>query len=89
MELLLNTEAVPSASQVQALRKLYDKVETNVRRLASLGVAPESYSSLLPLALVQKLPSELRLMISRRMDSTWSNEGPGWRVGSQRKGSFW
>ena len=61
MEILLNAESVSSANQVAALRKLYDKIESNVRGLASLGVTSDSYGSLLSSVLIQKLPSELSL----------------------------
>ena len=72
MEILLNAESVSSANQVAALRKLYDKIESNVRGLASLGVTLDSYVSLLSSVLIQKLPSELRLIIGRRVTDEWT-----------------
>ena len=66
MELLLNLEAVTSQHNIKGLRRLYDTVETHVRSLKNLGVASESYGSLLTSVLLNKLPQELRLIISRR-----------------------
>ena len=64
MEQLLNTDGVTSQHDV---RHLYDVIETNVRSLESLG---ESYSSLLSSVLMNKLPSELRLLASRKFGDT-------------------
>ena len=56
MDILLGIDAVT------ALRKLYDKVETNVRSLNASGVASDSYGSILFSVLITKLPNELRLL---------------------------
>ena len=72
MEILLNVESVSSANQVAALCKLYDKIESNVRGLASLGVTSDSYGSLLSSVLIQKISSELRLIIGRRVTDEWT-----------------
>ena len=64
MEQLLNTDGVTSQHDVRGLRHLYDVIETNVRSLDSLGVKAESYGSLLSSVLMNKLPSELRLIAS-------------------------
>lgn len=66
MEQLLNIEGVTSQHDVKGLRHLYDVIESNVRSLKSLGVSAESYGSLLTAVLMSKLPSELRLIASRR-----------------------
>lgn len=71
MEILLNTEAITSEQNVRGLRRLYDDVESHIRSLKSLGVAPESYGALLSPVLLNKLPPELRLIVSRKIpDST-------------------
>ena len=72
MEILLNAESVSFAIQVAALRRLYDKIESNVRGLASLGVTSDSYGSLLSSVLIQKLTSELRLIVGRRVTDKWT-----------------
>jgi len=56
MELLLNLEAVTSQHNIKGLQRLYDTVETHVRSLKNLGVASESYGSLLTSVLLNKLP---------------------------------
>ena len=72
MEILLGAESVSSATQVASLRRLYDKVESNVRSLSSLGVNSESYGSLLSPVLLQKLPPELRLIVGRQVSGEWT-----------------
>ena len=47
MDLLINIEQVSSANHVAALRRLYDRVESNVQLLSALGVSSDSYGSLL------------------------------------------
>ena len=66
MDLLLNLEPVSAAHQLKSLRRLYDSVETHVRSLNSLGVDSETYGTLLASVLLNKLPQELRLIVSRK-----------------------
>ena len=65
MDALLSTEAVSSPHNTKAVRHLYDSIESHVRSLKSLGVTADSYGTLLTSVLLNKLPQELRLMISR------------------------
>ena len=67
MEVLLSLEAVTSDYNLVALRRLYDKIETQVRGLRSLGVPPDSYGSLLSSVVMSKTPQEIRLIISRKV----------------------
>ena len=71
MDILLSVEAVSSSSNHTALRRLYDKVESNVRSLEALGVSADSYGSLLTSVLIKKLPNELRLIMSRKSAGDW------------------
>ena len=72
MEILLNLESVTSHYHVRSLRQLHDTVESNVRSLKSLGVSRESYGGLLSSILMNKLPQEFRLVITREMgDDNW------------------
>ena len=64
MEQLLNIDVVTSQHDVKGLRHLYDMIEANVCSLDSLGIKAESYGSLLSSVLMNKLPSELRLIAS-------------------------
>jgi len=68
MDILLNME---SANNLVALRRLHDRVEANTRALQSLGVAPESYGTLLSSVIVKKLPPEIRILISRKVTDEW------------------
>ena len=43
-----------------SLRFLYDKLSVHVRGLASLGVSPQEYGSLLIPIIMSKLPNEIR-----------------------------
>ena len=66
MELLLNLEPVSSPYHLRNLRRLYDSVESHVRSLKNLDVASESYGSILASVLLNKLPQELRLIVTRK-----------------------
>ena len=67
MEALLSLDAVPSDTNLKALRHLYDAIESQVRGLKSMGVTPETYGSLLSSVVVAKIPPEIRLIISRKI----------------------
>ena len=73
MDRLLQAPAISSASDLTGLRNLYDIVETHIRSLKSLGVEASSYSSLLSSVLINKLPEEVRLLISRKVsEDDWN-----------------
>lgn len=73
MDVLLNVEPVTSPQNLRGLRHLYDLVESHIRSLNSLGVASDSYENLLSPVLLNKLPSELRLIVSREVsEADWS-----------------
>ena len=73
MDILLNASPVASPNDLKGLRHLHNQVESHVRGLKSLRVAPESYGSLLSSVLLNKLPRELRSIISgKTTDDTWS-----------------
>ena len=73
MDVLLNVEPVTSQYNLSGLRHMYDPMESHIQSLKSLGVASESYGSLLSPVLLNKLPSELRLIASREVsDEEWS-----------------
>ena len=68
MESLVKIAAVTSDSNLKRLRELYDQVEAHVRALQALGVESGSYGKLLIPILMEKLPTNLRLIISRCID---------------------
>ena len=63
---LLNLSNVPSINDLQELRLLCDRVETEIRSLDSLGLPARNYGPLLVPVLMEKIPSELKLMISKK-----------------------
>jgi len=67
MDALLQVEAVTSPQNTKALRRLLDGVNSHIRSLQSLGVARDSYSGLLCPVLVNKLPADIQLLISRKI----------------------
>lgn len=73
MDALLNLYAVPTHHDLKGLRRLYDAVEAHVRGLRALGVSSGSYGGLLSSILMNKLPPEIRLIISREMTEERGN----------------
>ena len=72
MDALMNLDAVASSTNLKGLRQLYDQVESHVRSLKSLGVKSESYGGLLSSVLLNKLPHDLQLLVSRKIgESEW------------------
>ena len=69
MDALLRITAVTSHYDVKGLRCLYDAIETNVRGLKALEVEAESYGSLMVSILMNKMPPEIRLIVSRNLNS--------------------
>ena len=66
MDTLLNLEPARSMGNIKAVRKVVDSVETNVRGLKALGIDSKQYGTLLVSILMDKLPEEIRLIISRK-----------------------
>ena len=65
MGALVKVDSTASDSNLKGLWRLYDTVESQVRGLRFLGVAPKSYCSLLTSLLMTKLhvPGEIDLII--------------------------
>ena len=63
---LLNLPNVGLINDLQDLRFLYDRVETEIRSLDCLGLPTTNYGPILVPVLMEKFPSELKLMISRK-----------------------
>lgn len=64
----LKVAAVTSDSNLKRLREPYDQVEAHTRALQASGVESGSYGKLFIPVLMEKLPTNLRLIISRCMD---------------------
>ena len=58
-------QAVKSMNQVKELRTIYDQLESTVRNLNSMDVKTEMYGCFLVPILTQKLPNELKMIMSR------------------------
>ncbi|CAB3995910.1 Hypothetical predicted protein [Paramuricea clavata] len=56
---------INSENNLKGLRQLHDTVQSHIRTLKSMGVAPESYGGLLSSMLMSKLPTNLQLVVSR------------------------
>ena len=75
MEALLHVPGISSHHDIRGLRRLYDSVEAHIRGLKALRVPTQTYGGLLTSVLVNKLPPELRLIITRGMTGeTWDLE---------------
>ena len=73
MDVLLHMEPVTSAQNIKALRRLFDFVSSHVRSLQSLGVEPRSYGNLLCPVLLNKIPADLQLIVSRKVsEENWN-----------------
>ena len=68
MDALLKLTAVTDINDLHGIRGLYEKIETHVRSLENLVTSSESYRSLLIPVIVNKLPEELQLVISRKLE---------------------
>ncbi|GFW11041.1 uncharacterized protein TNCV_275731 [Trichonephila clavipes] len=62
---LLNLTPVRNPTDIVGLRNLYDRAETQIRSLESLGVIGESYSNLLTPILLKQIPAGLILEFNR------------------------
>ena len=72
MEALTKIPKITSISEVKRLRSLYDTVESHVRGLESMEISPDMYGCFLTPIIVQKLPEEFRIVITRNLGSeTW------------------
>ena len=69
MDVLLNLNVVTLENDLKGLRRLYNDVEANVRSLKALGMEQASYGAMLTSVLLNKLPSDVRLIVSRRTPS--------------------
>ena len=69
MEKLANLRVASSDANITGLGKLFDEIESNVRSLETLGVGANSYGSLLVPIIMNRLPHQLKLIVSRNLIS--------------------
>ena len=75
MNKLLKIEKVKLGRKCKELRNLYDQVESHVRSLQTVGIKPEHYGPLLIPIILERVPEEIKLGISRRLGTTnWKIE---------------
>ena len=70
MEEFCAINKVEDKDDTKGLRKVYDKVEMNLRSLRALSVDPNQYGSLLVPILKNRLPEDVVLLLSRKFDSS-------------------
>ena len=58
-------------SDIKGIRAVLDKVEIQVRGLQALGIESAQYGALLIPIFMEKLPDELRLIVSREHKGDW------------------
>ena len=56
-----------NGSNVTELRELYDRIESNVSALKTVGIQQEPFGSLLIPIVLEKIPKVMRLQISRQL----------------------
>ena len=72
MDALLSLEPATSPS-LKSLRQFFDRVESHVRGLHALEVPSSSYGGLLSSVLMNKLPPDVRLIVSRTIpEADWN-----------------
>ena len=69
---LMNLPVIYSSQEIKKLREVYDCIEVNVRGLKSLDIVSEHYGPILVSIVMSKLPNEIRLLVSRSMNTKTS-----------------
>ena len=64
---LLSISPITSTNDIEKIRKIYDKIETNVRNLCSLDINTSLYGRVLISNIMSKLPEDIKLQISLSM----------------------
>ena len=71
MDKILKIDKVSLSRNCKELRSLYDHIESHVRSLNNVGVKPEHYGPLLIPIILEKLPDEIKLQISRKLGTSY------------------
>ena len=69
MNQILRITKVTAGNRSKDLRNLYDRIESHVHSLITVGVQSDHYGPLLIPIVLDKLPDEIRLIISRKLGS--------------------
>ena len=68
MEQLLKLERVRSSANFRELRSLYDRITVHLRSLSPFEIDSEHFGPMLISVVMEKLPNDIRLEMSRRMN---------------------
>ena len=82
-DILMEVPKVISNKDLKRLRTLFDKTETAVTTLRSMGAPMSSYSIVLTKVIKSKLPQDLRLLISKKLSNEWDLDGLLKHVGEE------
>ena len=77
---ILKMQPLHYNAEIARVRKFYDTVETHCRGLKALGVESSSYGTVLVNILLQRLPDEIKLIISRKMNEVSGDDN--WNLGT-------
>ena len=77
MDAILKLPNISAVDDTKGVRKVYDRLETHIRSLQALGIDSKQFGPLLVPVLLDRLPAELSLIISRQYDST---KGDVWEL---------
>ena len=71
----MNIEGVSLGHNLKAIQELHNHVDSHVRSLQSLGVPSTSFGAMLASVIMNKLPHELHLAVSKEItDGEWNLE---------------
>ena len=70
IDALLSVNTLGRHADIADVRKFYDTVEAHCRGLQAIGVDPKSYSIILVNMIQKKLPEEIKLILSRKMNES-------------------
>ena len=67
MDKLMSIKPVTFARDLKRIREVFDLIEVHVRNLSSLEIETSQYGPVLVSIVMSKLPTEIKLIISRSM----------------------
>ncbi len=86
MDALLKLPGASTNPDTKKLREIYDKVEQHVCGLVAVGIESQQYGKLLVPILMNKIPQELQLIITRKLGKEFGciTKGFQGRAGGQK-----
>ena len=71
MDVFVKLPKADNMKDIDKLRQIYNSLETSVRNLADLGMEITSYGTLLTSIIFDRIPTELKLVISRKFKNNF------------------